>query len=164
LVTVALMLAAAMALSGVAQTKPTSVSPDAKCAKLASQTLGKGFNPADYTFHGGTEGNDDFTTVQQDPVPEVFCGFGGDDEMTDLVADDIFLSGAGNDLILTENHGGTFYGGDGDDLVGDVNRERGTFYGGEGNDLVNLNRTGATFIGGEGNDTVLSNAGTFEQD
>lgn len=55
------MLAAPMALSGVAQAKPISDSPDAKCAKLAIETLDYSFNPANYTFLGGTEGADDFS-------------------------------------------------------------------------------------------------------
>jgi hypothetical protein len=40
---------------------PSSDSPDARCAKLAIQTLGSGFNPADYTFIGGAAGADDFS-------------------------------------------------------------------------------------------------------
>jgi hypothetical protein len=170
LTAIAAMMAAAVALSGVAQAKPTSVSPDAKCAKLASQTLGKGFNPADYTFHGGTEGNDDLTAVPVETIgPDVFCGFGGDDEMTYLLdPDDIFLGGAGNDSVITDNFG-TFYGGEGDDLVGDYNV--GTFYGGAGNDRVGLvngrlfGDSYGTFYGGPGNDTVENNdGGTFNGD
>jgi hypothetical protein len=57
----AVMLAAPRALSGVAQAKPISDSPDAKCAKLAIETLDYSFNPANYTFLGGTEGADDFS-------------------------------------------------------------------------------------------------------
>src|SRR5919107_1512008 len=58
LVTLALMLAAALALSGVAQARPIADSADAKCAKLAIKTLGPSFNPSNYTFIGGTEGED----------------------------------------------------------------------------------------------------------
>jgi hypothetical protein len=54
------MLAAAMALSRVAQAKSIGGSADAKCQQLAIKTLGPGFNPANYTFIGGTEGTDDF--------------------------------------------------------------------------------------------------------
>jgi hypothetical protein len=51
LATLALMIGVAMALSGVAQAKTTiGGSAEAQCAKLAIQTLGKGFNPANYTF------------------------------------------------------------------------------------------------------------------
>jgi hypothetical protein len=77
-VLVASMTAVAMALSGVAQAKPKSDSPDAKCAKLAIQTLGPSFNLSSLTFHGGTEGSDNFNgaaTTDRD----VFCGFGGVD-------------------------------------------------------------------------------------
>ena len=54
LMALALMLAAAMALSGVAQARPISGSADAKCAKLTIKTLGPSFNPSNYTFIGGT--------------------------------------------------------------------------------------------------------------
>src|SRR5215217_3220936 len=59
LVTVASMLVAAMPLSRVAQAAPISDKADAQCAKLAIRTLGTSFNPSNYAFHGGTEGNDD---------------------------------------------------------------------------------------------------------
>src|SRR4051812_40582942 len=98
LVTVTLMLAAAMALSGVAQAKPIGGKADAKCAQLTIKTLGPSFNPSTYTFHGGTEGADVFTG-QATAGPDVFCGFGGDDSITTLDAGDIFLGGAGNDSV-----------------------------------------------------------------
>jgi hypothetical protein len=147
LTTLAAMLAAAMALSGVAQAKPTIGSKaDAKCLAEAVRTLGPGFNPTNYTFIGGTEGLDLF-----DPSatagPEVFCGFGGNDIIFTLAEGDIFLGGAGHDTVF-ENYG-TFYGGEGLDSV-DINE--GTFYGGEGDDSVHLNL--GTFNGGPGNDSV----------
>lgn len=55
------MMAAAMGLLRAYQAMPSSDSPDARCAKLAIQTLGSGFNPADYTFIGGAAGADDFS-------------------------------------------------------------------------------------------------------
>jgi hypothetical protein len=64
-------------------------------AMLAIKTLGTGFDPANYTFHGGTEGTDDFTG-QVTVGPDVFCGF-GDDGIDTLDAGDVFLSGDGND-------------------------------------------------------------------
>jgi hypothetical protein len=135
--TVALMLAGAMALSGVAQAAPISDKADAQCAKLARQTLGASFNPSNYTFIGGTEGNDDFTGKATDG-PDVFCGFGGEfDRIEALDEGDIFLGGAGNDSVDTNN--GTFYGGEGGDFV-DLNF--GTFYGEEGNDAVGANLPG----------------------
>jgi hypothetical protein len=104
----------------------------------AARTLQPGFKPADYTFIGGTEGDDNFT----DPAtggPDVFCGFGGDRDVINILDEgDIFLGGAGID---------------------DVDFNRGTFYGGEGDDLVNINE--GTFNGGAGNDQVFRNFGTF---
>ena len=135
LVTVALMLAAAMALSGVAQAAQGGKA-DAQCKKLARQTL-PNFKPAHYTFHGGTEGGDSFTG-QATEGPDVFCGFGngegiGDvDSITTLDEGDIFLGGAGRDLVDINN--GTFYGQEGDDVV--VISNNGTFVGGEGIDTV----------------------------
>jgi hypothetical protein len=139
LTTLAAMLAAAIALSGVAQARPISESPDAKCAKLAIQTLGPSFNPSNYTFHGGTE--------DRDPSPantagnDVFCGFGGDDLISLLEAGDIFLGGAGDDFVGTNS---------------------GIFNGGEGNDSVFGNAPDATFVGGEGFDCVLFGPGPVD--
>jgi hypothetical protein len=163
LVTVALMLAAAMALSGVAQARPIADSADAKCAKLAIKTLGPSFNPSNYTFIGGTEGDDNFTGQATDG-PYVFCGFGGDDFIHTLDQGDIFLGGADNDFV-DFNFGGTFYGQEGNDLVVD-NDGGSTFYGGAGNDFVGFNYGGPpeevnTFYGGAGDDVVDINEGTF---
>jgi hypothetical protein len=114
LVTVASMLAAAMALSGVAQARPIADSAYAQCAKLAIRTLGPSYNPANYTFFGGTEGTD-FFTGQATAGPDVFCGFGGADRIETLDEGDIFLGGA-DDEVVTNNYG-TFYGQEGDDQV-----------------------------------------------
>jgi Ca2+-binding RTX toxin-like protein len=124
LVTVASMLASAMALSGVARAAPKSGPADAKCAKLAIQTLGPSYNPSNYNFHGGTEGDDLDTTFTPTEGPDVFCGFGGSDEIITLDEGDIFLGGTGNDNV--EDNFGTFYGGAGGDFV-EINL--GTFYG-----------------------------------
>jgi hypothetical protein len=130
MMTLALMFAAAMAFSGVAQAKkPVGGSADAQCLKLAIRTLGPGFNPSGYTFIGGTEGNDDFG--QGTAGPDVFCGFGDRDSVLTLDAGDIFLGGDGADAVGANN--GTFYGGAGDDIV---YTNEGTFYGGEGDDRV----------------------------
>jgi len=104
LTTVALMLATATALSGVAQAKPISGSSDAKCTKLTIKTLGPSFNPSNYTFIGGTAGNDDFSGATEGP--DVFCGFGGNDSIPNLEAGDIFLGGVGNDSV--DNNNGIF--------------------------------------------------------
>jgi hypothetical protein len=131
LVMVALMLAAAMALSGVAQARPLADPADAKCFALAMRTLSPGFIPADYTFISGTEGIDDFTGQATDGA-DVFCGFGGNDRIDTLDAGDIFLGGSGNDQVQYENNG-TFYGGAGYDYV---YQNWGFFYGEEGYDVV----------------------------
>ena len=128
--------------------------------------------PPNYNFHGGTEGDNDFTG-QATLGNDVFCGFGGVDRITTLDAGDIFLAGAGSDLQVQDNNG-TIYGGEGDDDVlrnngtfyGElgndfVGNNSGTFYGGEGDDGVNINSLTGTFYGGEGNDSVVDNAGTF---
>jgi hypothetical protein len=133
LLALVLMLATAMALSGVAQAAPTiGTKADAKCLAEAAKTVEQpGFNPADYTFIGGTELSDTFT----DPGRGgsfVFCGFGGDDSIETLDDRDIFLGGEGNDKV-THNQG-TFYGGEGNDVV--VDNFAGTFYGGPGDDEV----------------------------
>ena len=151
LVTLALMLASAVAISGVAQAKPiTNTKADTKCLAEAVKTVQQpGFNPSDYTFHGGTAG-EDFFTGQATEGPDVFCGFGGSDQYSPD-AGDIFLGGAGSDQVVVNE--GTFYGGEGDDVV--FKENWGTFYGGEGNDRV-VNNLG-TFDGGEGTDTVATN-------
>ena len=134
LTALAAMMAAAMALSGVAQAKsPIGNKADAKCLAEANKTLQPGFNHADYIFHGGTDGPDDFLLDRATDGPDVFCGFGGDDELPIVTADDIFLGGAGNDSVLSRNQG-TFYGGAGDDSV--LNLNEGTFNGGPGIDTV----------------------------
>jgi hypothetical protein len=166
LVTVASMLAAALALSGVAQAKPTATSADRQCKKLAIQTL-PNFKPAHYTFHGGTEDPDIFDDDNTEGQPDVFCGFGGADSIeTTLDAGDIFLGGTESDAVLINNgtfygqevgdivgtNNGTFYGGAGDDFVID---NFGTYYGQEGSDGVDNNHPGATFDGGDGDDRVV---------
>jgi Ca2+-binding RTX toxin-like protein len=155
LTTLAAMLAAAMALSGVAQAKPTATSADRQCMKLAIQTLPK-FKPAHYTFIGGTEG-DDIDTFTATDGPDVFCGFGGEDVIGTLANGDIFIGGADFDGVAFNN--GTFYGQEGPDLVS-TNEISGIFYGGAGDDVVQ--RNDGTFYGQEGNDFVEENRGTFD--
>src|SRR5688572_4385309 len=116
LTALAAMTAAAMALSGVALAQPITIGDAGKkCFLEAVRTLQPGLKTADYTFHGGTEGNDDFTAVKT-TGPDVFCGLGGDDEILDLNPGDIFLGGAGNDSVTTDNIG-TFNGGTGLDTI-----------------------------------------------
>ena len=166
LVTVASMLAAAMALSGVAQAGPISGKADVQCFKLARQTL-PNFKPSNYTFHGGdSQLSDDFTDDATEGN-DVFCGFGGADSIeTTLDAGDIFLGGAESDAVL--NNEGTFYGQEGNDIVGTnsgtfyagagddfVQENFGTYYGQEGSDGVDINHLGGTFDGGDGTDFVV---------
>jgi hypothetical protein len=123
----------------VAQAKPiTNTKADAKCLAEAAKTVEQpGFKPADYTFHGGTEGGDSFDERATEGQPDVFCGFGGADAITVLDAGDIFLGGEGNDQVTINE--GTFYGGAGDDFVA---FNRGTFNGGAGIDTVGTNEGG----------------------
>jgi hypothetical protein len=152
LVTVASMLAAAMALSGVAQAKPLASSADRQCMKLAIQTL-PNFKPAHYTFIGGTDDImvfDDFTDQGTTLGNDVFCGFGGQNGITTLGQGDIFIGGSVDDVVAFNY--GTFYGQEGGDLVGD---NHGTFYGGAGDDVVLSNFDPGTFDGGDGTGDFL---------
>src|SRR5215210_6508197 len=172
LMSLALMIGAAMALSGVAQAKSNSASPDAKCAKQASAKLGKGFDPSGYTFVGGTAGDDNFDG-KATAGPDVFCGFDGANSIYTLDAGDIFLGGDGTDSVTTNN--GTFNGGLGVDSVGTNNgtfngqadndsvsfQNYGTFNGGLGVDSVIGNQEGSTFNGEADDDYVSGNAGTY---
>jgi hypothetical protein len=178
LTTLTAIVAASIAFSGVAQ----AATPESKCRDLAVLTLGTSFDPANYTFIGGTTGTDVFD-VQGTDGTDVFCGFGGDDRMGDtLLPGDIFLGGGGNDSIAAEFgefcNCGTFYGGAGFDSVGyngssgifnsgldndSVNEVNfGTFNGGAGDDRARRNGDlGATFNGGAGDDSVGVNYSTF---
>jgi hypothetical protein len=155
LTSLAAMMAAAMALSGVAQAKPiTTTKADKACLAEAAKTLKASFNP-DATFHGGTEGNDlDDTFKPPTEGPAVFCGFGGDDQKARLNVGDIFLGGEGIDSVIFND--GTFNGGEGIDSVV-FNQVTGTFNGGPGDDSVSFNY--GTFNGGEGIDSVTTNLG-----
>jgi hypothetical protein len=180
LLSVAAMLAAAMALSGVAQAKPIiNTKADAKCLAEAAKTVKEpGFNPANYTFHGGDTDpshlSDDFTGQGTLEGNDVFCGFREPNFTDRLEAGDIFISGAqfdgvginngtvygqeGGDLVGTNS--GTFYGGAGADFVID---NFGTYYGQEGNDGVDINHPEGTFDGGADDDSVNQmDGGTFD--
>jgi hypothetical protein len=133
MMSMALVFAAALALSGAAQAKPVADSADAQCLKLAIRTLGTGFKPSGYTFVGGTEGNDDFTPEEATGGPDVFCGFGDDDSVLTLDAGDIFLGGEGDDSVTSNEQGATFNGEAGNDFV---EENGGRFVGGEGCDDV----------------------------
>jgi hypothetical protein len=134
----------------------------ARCIREAARAglIGRDLNPSNANFVGGTDGIDNFTG-QETAGRDVFCGFGGGDVIDALFAGDIFLGGAGDDIVH-EMKGGTFNGGAGDDRVFDL--QGGTFNGGAGDDVVH-NMLGGTFNGGAGTDTVDHLAGgTFNQD
>src|SRR5215208_2313032 len=112
LMALALMVVAAMALSGVAQ----AASPSSKCQQEAAS-----LNLVGYKFIGGGDRkNDDFTRKATEGA-DVFCGFGGNDSIGTLAEGDIFLGGAGDDYVSNYSSG-TFYGGAGADYV-DLNEE-----------------------------------------
>ncbi len=111
LTTLALMLAAAMALSGVAQ----AASPKAKCQQEAESLSGSNLTGSNFIL-GNNKRADDFSSKATTAGTDVFCGFGGDDWIDTLDAGDLFIGGAGNDTIYETNNG-TFIGGAGDDFV-----------------------------------------------
>lgn len=142
LLAVALMLVAAMALSGVAQ----AASSRDMCQQAAESLTGKDLT--DYTFVVGTTDSNTFSPTNG--RAEVFCGFDGGDRISHLKGVDIFIGGAGRDSVGTNN--GDFYGGAGGDSVDDDNYR--TFYGGDGNDSVDDDNYYGTFNGGVGNDRI----------
>ncbi len=153
LMSLALMLVAAMALSGVAQAKG---SPSSKC-KAEAASLGESLDG--YNIIVGSDRKNDNFSSKATAGADVFCGFGGNDSIANLDEGDIFIGGAGDDYLHDfQYNNGTFYGGDGNDSVFYNN---GTFYGGDGNDSVNFQDTTGTFNGGAGDDYVNGNQGTF---
>ena len=164
LTSLAAMMAAAMALSGVAQARPVEGKADTKCFGQAIRTLGTRVITADYNFVGGTEGNDGPDTFTPTAGTDVFCGFGGNDSISALREGDIFIGGAGQDAVGTPgdfgsgNFFGTFYGGADNDTVA---YNYGTFYGEAGDDSVSVNYAAGTFNGEGGQDFVSDNYGTF---
>jgi hypothetical protein len=166
LLAVALMVVAAMALSGVAQ----AASPSDICREKAESLTGK--NLAGYFFVVDTADSNTFSPTKG--RAEVFCGFDGGDHISHLNEDDIFIGGPGRDQVDGNNNGafyggagndyvgvntGTFYGGAGDDEVGGT-FNYGTFNGGADRDIVDDFNNG-TFNGGDGDDQAWFNEGTF---
>ena len=87
----------------------------------------------------GTSGNDTFIVGPgQLPTDSIICGGKGDDTLDDVGFSFVTFSG-------------TFYGGQGDDVVGTIASFSGTFHGGQGNDTLIFLDIG-TFHGGQGND------------
>lgn len=118
-----------------------------------------GFDPDAFAIIAGTENYDLFTTTAG---PDLICGFGGTNIVDDILsADDVFLGGDGEDVVIGDLYG-IFNGGAGDDTVNSV--DGGTFNGSDGNELVGLLSDGI-FNGGAGDDTVqYPRGGTFNQD
>jgi hypothetical protein len=157
LLALALMVVAAMALSGVAQ----AASPKAKCQQEAETLTGLDLTGSNFIV-GNNKKNDNFTSKNTQGSRDVFCGFGGNDEIATLDADDIFIGGAGGDAVAGGANYGIFYGGDGRD---GASTNYGTLYGDAGDDSVQFNY--GTFNGGDGNDSVTypnESTGTFNQD
>jgi Ca2+-binding RTX toxin-like protein len=189
LLSLALMVGAAMALSGVAQ----AASPTAKCKAAAGLV-----DPSLYNFIVGNNKKADNFSLKGTEGADVFCGFGGNDVLGIIAEGDIFIAGDGIENVGTNN--GTFYGGAGDDRLsynsgtgtfdggagidsvienyGTFNGEAdvdfvyynyATFYGGAGADYVDYNYAGGTFYGGDGTDYITNpdpadSPGTFNQD
>jgi Ca2+-binding RTX toxin-like protein len=149
LMALALMLVAAMALSGVAQ----AASPRAKCKQEAASL---GLSLDGYNFIYGNNKNNDLSS-QATAGPDFFCGLGGNYRVLTLDAGDIFVGGAGDDDVYS--NGGTFNGGDGNDSVYYLSSGA-TFIGGAGNDSVTT-ALGGTFYGDADNDSVHNNDATF---
>src|SRR5919112_141256 len=153
----ALMLVAAMALSGVAQAggKTSSLLCQQEAASLGIS--------GSYNFIAGSDTKNDNFSHKGTKGKDLFCGFGGNDQIGTLAEGDIFIGGAGQDTVGTLNdpvsgNYGTFYGGADNDSVSSYNY--GTFYGGAGEDSVYTNR--GTFNGDSGDDSVINySLGTF---
>ncbi|MDQ3677681.1 MAG: hypothetical protein M3401_12910 [Actinomycetota bacterium] len=146
------LASAATAASADGKAKGRCVSELAR-AKLISDEV----NPGKANFIVGTQEDDAFSPEQFTPGVDVVCGFDGNDRVEGLSEGDVFLGGAGDDVVTGDDRttvrleGGTFVGGAGDDRVDSL--QRGTFDGGAGSDFVMFMR-GGTFDGGPGNDTV----------
>ena len=147
-----LLLLATMALAllmvgSVAQ----AASPRATCLQEA-QTL-TGLDLTGYNIIVGNNKRADYFTGKATAGGDVFCGRGGNDRIDTLDAGDIFIGGAGDDTV----------GGSCSDVGGVNCTNSGTFYGGDGRDVVYFNN--GTFISGAGDDyvTYVGGTGYFEQ-
>jgi hypothetical protein len=134
-----------------------------------------GLNPAGYTIILGTEGSDVFD-ARVTGGPDLICGFGGDDEISNLDPGDVFLGGSGRDFAAIVNEASSFYGEAGSDFVlgelrggmvfGGADADTvdqiasGTFNGEDGDDSFG-SMDGGTFNGGAGNDAASMDGGTF---
>jgi Ca2+-binding RTX toxin-like protein len=121
-----------------------------------------------YKYIAGSDRKNDNFSSKATAGADVFCGFGGNDEIGTLAEGDIFIGGAGGDATAGGANNGIFYGGDGRDgasynygtLYGDagddsVQYNYGTFNGGDGSEWVEYNYAGATFNGDAGDDILI---------
>lgn len=99
----------------------------------------------------GTNGSDDFFPLP--PGDTLFCGFAGlMDHVVQLEAGDVFVGGAGTDVVGSGWLKGVFIGGEGEDHSLDV-QPNAIFLGGPGDDTV-CAMEGGLFDGGPGHDVV----------
>jgi Ca2+-binding RTX toxin-like protein len=132
------------------------VTEDPAVTRCKQEAAAAGFDPSAFTIITGTEG--DVEALTPTAGPDLICGFGGTDVVDTLSADDVFLGGAGNDVV--RDLYGTFNGGDGSDQVSPT-MHGGTFNGGDGSDQVST-MNGGTFNGGAGREHVSAvNGGVF---
>lgn len=131
--------------------------------RCAEEALSAGYDPAAFNLVAGTD--DDNSGIGSSGGfdgnltfgPDLICGFGGNDHIFTLPAEDVFLGGEGNDDVYGVF--GIFYGGPGDDLV--EIQDSGIFSGGPGNDRIAV-LNGGTFNGEDGDDRITRlDAGTF---
>ena len=99
--------------------KPTSPSirPMLCARSWRFRTLGKGFNPANYTFHGGTAGDDNFSDARLPRVPTCSVASVVMISIGTLDAGDIFLGGRWHTKMSPFRQTATFNGGPGVDTV-----------------------------------------------
>jgi hypothetical protein len=118
-----------------------------------------GLNPDGYTIILGTEGSDVFD-ARVTGGPDLICGFGGEDKITNLDPGDVFLGGSDSDFAAYVNAESSFYGeGDIDYVLGEL--QGGTVFGGADDDEVDQISSG-TFNGEDGDDSFGSmDGGTF---
>src|SRR5690606_35069277 len=101
---------------------------DPAIAACEAEAATYSLDPTVYEIIAGTDEADSWDLFYSD-TPRIICGFDGDD-VASFGGDDIFIGGPGSDYAQEVN--GTFFGGDGDDVVQTI-RNGGYFIGGPGN-------------------------------
>ena len=123
-----------------------AASPTARCLQEAQSLTDSTLTG--YNVVVGNNKRADYFTGKATAGADLFCGRGGNDQIDTLDTDDIFIGGAGEDTV----------GGGCSDVEGTTCINYGTFYGGDGRDVVYFNN--GTFIGGAGDDFVVYVGGT----